>query len=430
MRKLYFYFIAILFLSFSEASEIAVLTMAIGKEYASCVQLAIQNKQAYCQSHGYDFYCLDHCLDEARPAAWNKILFIQEILKNNNYQWVFWTDADSLIMNLATPLESFLDERYNLIITRDKNGVNSGQFFIKSCPWSLALLNDVYAHDEFKEHPWWENQALVSELAQREDYRCLTKIVPQRMFNSYASEIQGSDPSVTFQTGDFIIHFAGVRNERKLKSLLRFYNHYVINEPMMISLDRYLCMNGYTLTHLHSNLNEGYMTSPQKKQFMKELKKHGGIKRIAEIGLNAGHSAEMFFHSCPGLEAFFSFDLNEHPYTNVAVEYFQNKYRGRFVFIEGDSSTTVPAFAKSHAVLCDLIYIDGGHTYESCLHDIMNCKLLAHPKTILWVDDTQSPEVRQALDECVKKKIIRIVKEHSSLSEEGGRYWTQAKYCL
>ena len=68
-----------------------------------------------------------------------------------------------------------------------------------------------------------------------------------------------------------------------------------------------------------------------------------------------------------------SFDIQEHAYTLTAKEYLEKKYPGRFLFISGDSVVTVKEFAaNSDDPICDLIYIDGDHTYEGCLSDIEN----------------------------------------------------------
>lgn len=97
------------------ASEIAVVTLAVGEAYQDAVQLGIENKKAYCEKHGYDFFCGTEILDPERPIPWSKILFIKEILKNSSYRWIFWTDADSLIMNFDIPLESLIDDHYEPI---------------------------------------------------------------------------------------------------------------------------------------------------------------------------------------------------------------------------------------------------------------------------------------------------------------------------
>ena len=57
--------------------------------------------------------------------------------------------------------------------------------------------------------------------------------------------------------------------------------------------------------------------------------------------------------------------------------------------IEGDSLETVPKYInKNNNKKFDLIFIDGGHTYEIAKKDLINCKNLAHPQTIIIMDDT------------------------------------------
>lgn len=65
-----------------------------------------------------------------------------------------WVDTDTVIMNFETRLESFLDERYDLIISKDFRGLNNGVFFIKNSNWSANLLER-----------WWQlryNSIIVS----------------------------------------------------------------------------------------------------------------------------------------------------------------------------------------------------------------------------------------------------------------------------
>jgi len=50
-----------------------------------------------------------------------QIKAVQRHLKD--FDWVFWMDADSLILNMDVRLESFLDERYDFIVTYDLRGI-------------------------------------------------------------------------------------------------------------------------------------------------------------------------------------------------------------------------------------------------------------------------------------------------------------------
>src|SRR5579872_786488 len=150
----------ILFSFHLHAGKIAVVTMAIGSQYKDAVNAGIINKQLYCKKHGYDFYCLSESLDASRPIPWSKILVVQNTLKNKKYDWVFWTDADALIMNDEIALEDIIDNDFNLIICK-AHEINSGQFLIKNCRWSHDFLNAVYARTEYINHPWWEQRAIM-----------------------------------------------------------------------------------------------------------------------------------------------------------------------------------------------------------------------------------------------------------------------------
>lgn len=179
---------------------------------------------------------------------------------------------------------------------------------------------------------------------------------------------------------------------------------------------------------LHPDKIAGYVTDAQRFQMNEFLASHPNIKNIAEIGLNAGHSAANFFHQCKQLEKFVSFDIQSIP---EVVEYFSTKYKDRFLFIEGDSAVTVPEYAdKCPDMKFDLIFIDGGHSYENCYHDILNMKLLAHPGTYLWIDDYSHPEVFEAVETCKNVfGILEVIKVHSSDRMTCcKRCWIEARY--
>jgi predicted O-methyltransferase YrrM len=202
-----------------------------------------------------------------------------------------------------------------------------------------------------------------------------------------------------------------------------------VERPEFSSLDRYLQKAGFHLSPKHSEKNEGYVTAAQKRQFISWLQSKPSIKRIVEIGLNGGHSAEIFFEHCPNLERFISFDIEMHGYTKVAKKYFMKRYRSQFLFISGDSQVKVPEYALGSVhPKCDLIYIDGDHSYESSLKDIMNCRLLAHENSILWIDDCHAPTVHAALLECEENGVIRVDEMHNSSDPCGNRSWVVAHY--
>ena len=176
--------------------RIAVLTLYTTKirEYG---EISAANKAAYCERHQYDFIACDHSLDPSRPPAWSKIRLVQRHL--SKYDWAFWSDADSLLMNFARRIEELIGDEYDLVIASDENGPCAGQFIIRNTPASHAFLEQVYRQRQFIRHPWWDQAAMHYLLHSGEaGVRC--SVLPQRRLNSYPG---------SFQWGDFVIHLAG-----------------------------------------------------------------------------------------------------------------------------------------------------------------------------------------------------------------------------
>ena len=135
-------------------------------------------------------------------------------------------------------------------------------------------------------------------------------------------------------------------------------------------------------------ITEGYSQLCEKKSnFLKNIVQDKSIKNVMEIGFNGGHSAEIFLSSNPNIQLT-SFDIGQHSYVSVGKEYIDNTFPNRHTLILGNSIETVPKYIKNNNVKFDIIYIDGGHTYDIAKGDLLNCKQLAHSKTIVIMDDT------------------------------------------
>lgn len=167
---------------------------------AHYADIGVRNKYQYCKKHGYMFLSVPNSLDDTRPPSWSKIKLVRRNL--TAYEWIFWTDADSLIMNPGIRLESFLDTDADLVITDDQNGINAGQFFIRDSEASFKFLAEVWNRVEFLHHDWCEQAAMAKVI--EEGFPIKVCKLPQRSFNSYPQN---------YQTGDFLLHFAGPENK-------------------------------------------------------------------------------------------------------------------------------------------------------------------------------------------------------------------------
>jgi predicted O-methyltransferase YrrM len=120
--------------------------------------------------------------------------------------------------------------------------------------------------------------------------------------------------------------------------------------------------------------------------FLGALAADDDVQQIVEIGFNAGFSSYAFLSANPRAHVT-SFDLAEHEYVSMSKEHIDYEFPGRHTLIAGDSRQAIPQFADSEHRTFDLIFIDGGHTYDVASADISNMKRLAHESTVLVFDD-------------------------------------------
>ena len=197
--------------------KIAVLTMCIGSNYAKTWESARLSKEMYCQRHDYTFIFVGESLDKDRVANWSKIIALQNEL--SQYDWIFYSDADAHIMNFDIKLEDIIAEYSQpdkfLIITKDNNEINSGNFIIKNDPISHEFLADAYTHfptkpvslGENKGYGIWNDQYGIYHEYRNEKYASRVSIIPQNIINAYPCACCG----IKYKTGDLLIHFVNSR---------------------------------------------------------------------------------------------------------------------------------------------------------------------------------------------------------------------------
>jgi hypothetical protein len=87
-------------------TKIALLNF-FDANYTQVGAISAPNKLEYCMRHNYAYICERIPNDSGRPAAWHKLDMIRRHLPY--FDWVFWNDADTLIMNMDKKLEDLLD---------------------------------------------------------------------------------------------------------------------------------------------------------------------------------------------------------------------------------------------------------------------------------------------------------------------------------
>ena len=202
---------------FNDADK-AIVTTIMGK--VPYRDLSIENKRTYAERHGYDLLVYDRALSgkffsNKKDMMFNKPLAIKDAFKTQNYTWIWWLDADCLIMNDDVRFDQLVPslgkrtDLVDLVFGGDAHAVlNAGSMLFRNSNWTSLLLDQLYTRQDDQSIPNirdWHEQAILIHLYQTDHkVRDHTLVLPQRALNSYTGN---------FQWGDFVIHFAGQGKE-------------------------------------------------------------------------------------------------------------------------------------------------------------------------------------------------------------------------
>ncbi|KAK2744273.1 hypothetical protein FQN57_004358 [Myotisia sp. PD_48] len=218
--------------------KIGKVTMLFG-ERKQTFEKALVTHQEHSHRLGYPLFILREPLID---GVWNKPAFmirllLQELERplDQRLEWLFWFDADSVLMNPNMPLETFLPPtdltHVHLLISKDWNGLNYGAFFLRVHPWSVDLLSANIAYRTMRPGVdlfWHEQSALVNILKENSKMAESVVYCPLRWFNAYARSADGkslnphSPTKFQVHPGDLLVHFPGTAPD-KLDSTLGPY---------------------------------------------------------------------------------------------------------------------------------------------------------------------------------------------------------------
>lgn len=132
--------------------------------------------------------------------------------------------------------------------------------------------------------------------------------------------------------------------------------------------------------------------------------------KVAEIGLNAGHSAVLLTILRGDSEITF-FDLCEHPYVRDCFAYLRAAFPNKMQLIEGDSRMTLPMFSSSRMAEYDLVHVDGGHQKEVFANDLECALRMLKVGGTLIADDTNIDYISELLEVKVRSGIMKENKD-------------------
>jgi len=182
--------------------------------------VSVPNIEAYCTKHGYELVKHTKLIDPALNGSWNKLKAVRQALEGAD--WVLWMDSDALVVDHDRTLASFVSEHCKATpfgVSTDYNGLCMGVFVIRSCPWSLQLLDTLLYLGEghaakmlvYDSHNRWEQNTV----------KCLNNYFPTVTAGlSFIPESEIQNPKSKFSSAAFIMHFwAGSGGNPELAAL-------------------------------------------------------------------------------------------------------------------------------------------------------------------------------------------------------------------
>jgi len=106
---------------------------------------------------------------------------------------------------------------------------------------------------------------------------------------------------------------------------------------------------------------------------------------VCQTGFNYGTSAFAFL--CSGALRVLSWDLGEHDYVQKASDLIEKQFPGRHSLVLGDSTKTLKDASLMTDQRCDVVFVDGGHTFDIAKSDMENFKSIAKPGALVVLDD-------------------------------------------
>jgi hypothetical protein len=136
-----------------------------------------ENKRNYALRNGYSFVgrSAEFSIQEykRRKTVWGKFDAIEKVLPH--YDWIFWLDMDTVIMNYNVTIEGLFDkfiksigreqfENKHLIVARPVHDVmiNAGVFLMRNSEWSRNFLRltqkrrDLYLGGMYEQRAMWD----------------------------------------------------------------------------------------------------------------------------------------------------------------------------------------------------------------------------------------------------------------------------------
>lgn len=217
-------------------SNVCVITFYDGP-FSVYGDLAWKSIEAYAERHGYDKWCFHERSTEDRPTPWEKIVAIQKTFEAG-YEFVFWVDADAVIVERGLPITSFTKTGKDFFMVRhsieEGKSPNLGVVCIRNTERAKTILSDIWNMRQYIQHQWWEQAAfidyfgIISTLStgEQELFKGVDHTGSRKATESVEAVVEWIDaawnciPHINKEPHPIIKHYAGTSRYKRLRGMI------------------------------------------------------------------------------------------------------------------------------------------------------------------------------------------------------------------
>ena len=211
--------------------RIGICTLYAGDKYSfGQVYYARKSLEAYARRHNYGLHIMTEYKHETEyeteynlPPHWAKLKILEELVRTDDYDFVVWLDADTMIMNHDVRLEDIIQTHMkpndDFLLSRDiSNEINTGVIMVRSTEYAIEMLELIYHLQELR-YRNCEDQDALNKVHKRNinDFESKSTILPssqQHVFNGVVG---------LYRWGQFLIHFFSLSPEGLNQAFIQFY---------------------------------------------------------------------------------------------------------------------------------------------------------------------------------------------------------------
>src|ERR1700730_4883557 len=158
-------------------------------------------------------------------------------------------------------------------------------------------------------------------------------------------------------------------------------------------------------------LDRDTRVSPEQGAVLRQLMIDNSASRSLEVGFAYGFSTLWMLDA-----------LRKHPETlHVAIDPFEKthwhgvglnqvdkiRFEGKFKWLQEFSIHALSDLIRQDEKF-DFIYIDGNHRFDDVIVDFYLCDQLAHPRTLIVLDDVSIPSIRSASNFIIENRSYKV----------------------